>query len=223
MGLFRRSSRSHFRLTLVAVLAVAISSAQNASTVCQAVRDAIYATDYEREHDPCNACTYDTSSRRLSVECRYSYCESCDKASGYCGVRVIEINQTLTDNSIAAFLEQRAKLDTGSTKRYCIDYSDGGAFSSKVTCIDIADSFNTDCNAQFQNLPYGLPLLTCDQTQGCQCAVSGGKSDKTSPFIGFEKLNFDRCYVESTSSVARRRLHATIAVLMPATLFFFVL
>jgi hypothetical protein len=236
MGTFRRDTpvsnvggnRNSSWLTLGLVVVAFLSKtvgAQNSTTICQGVRDALYTTDWEREHNPCNdtACTYDATSGRLTAECRYDYCEACDANLGFCGVRVVQINQTLTEVAIAAYVEQQAKLDIGSTKKYCIDYSDGGAFASKFICIDIDDSFNTNCDKQYQDLPYGLPLLTCDETNGCQCAVPNGKSDTKSPFIGFEKLKFDSCYVKGatagTTSSQRGHSLATRSMLISAAFF----
>jgi hypothetical protein len=219
-----------FQVALIA-WAAALSKVVQAQTdnssavVCQGVRDALYTTDKEREQDPCDSCEYDAQSGSLVVECRYDYCEACAKDLNFCGVRVIKIDHTVTEQAYATLLEQQSKLDLGSTKKYCIDYSDGGEFSSKSICIDIDDSFNTNCDSQFEDLPYGLPFLTCDETVGCQCAVSGGKSDTTSPFIGFEKLNFDSCYVEgltssTTSSVPARFLPTVAMQLLSATIIF---
>lgn len=225
MSVVRRSSSSIWASLVVVVWAVALSfdvaSAQSSNTsalICQGVGNALYKTDLEREMNPCDVCQYDTSSRNLKVECRYDYCEECDKDLGFCGIRVIQIDHTLTEAAFAAFLEQQAKLDLGSTKKYCVDYSDGGSFSSKTICVDIDDSFNTNCGAQYEDLPFGLPLLTCDETVGCQCAVSNGNSDTTSPFIAFEKIKFDSCYIEgqNTTSSVRTCFQAAATMLVSA-------
>ena len=224
--LVRRSSPSSLWVAALAVWAFSLSCdvlASNDTTalVCQGVGDALYKTDWEREQNPCDVCQYDASSRNLKVECRYEYCEECDKDLGFCGVRVIQIDHDLTQEAFEAFLEQRATLDLGSTRKYCIDYSDGGAFAGKLICVDIDDSFNTNCDAQYEDLAFGLPLLTCDKTVGCQCAVSNGNSDTTSPFIAYEKLEFDSCYVEGqTTSSARTFCFMSAATILVSAIAF---
>jgi hypothetical protein len=178
--------------------ATAASSSLNA-TICSAVGDVIYKTEWERQHNPCSAeCNYDTTSRHLVAECRYDYCKSCNTDDDICGFRVIHINHTFTEESLVRFTEGLSKLDIGRSKRYCIDYTDSQR-TSKYTCIDIDDSFNTNCNEQYTDLPFGLPFLSCDDELGCRCANQATtKVDQKSPFIGFEVIPFDSCYLNET-------------------------
>jgi hypothetical protein len=171
------------------------------ATICSAVGDVLYKTEWERQHNPCSSqCDYDSTSRQLIAECRYEYCTSCSNQNNVCGIRVIQINHTFTEESLYSFLEQQSKLNIGSTKKYCIDYTDeerGGKF----ICIDIDDSFNTNCNEQYTDLLYGLPLLSCDESFGCRCKNQATtKTDISSPFIGFEQIPFDSCYVNDTTA-----------------------
>jgi hypothetical protein len=171
----------------------------NTTTICSAVGDVIYKTDWERQHNPCRAvCNYDAVRRHLVAECHYDYCKSCSTDDDICGYRIIHINHTFTEESLVRFTEGLSKLDIGSTKRYCIDYTDNQR-ANKFTCIDVDDSFNTNCNEQYTDLPYGLPFLSCDEDFGCRCANQATtKMDQKSPFIGFAVIPFDSCYVNET-------------------------
>jgi hypothetical protein len=178
---------------------LANETASDEEAVCKGARDAFYATDLERENDPCD-CSYDAVTGSLGLECRYDYCPECNEEYGVCGIRIVNINHVLDEESILAYYENGEELDIGDSKEYCVEYTDAGRGSKEPVCTTIANNFNTGIcvGKQFTDLEYGLPLLTCSEKRGCQCA--GAAIDPSSPFIGFETLKFETCYDPSATA-----------------------
>jgi hypothetical protein len=167
-----------------------------ADLICKGAKDAYYATDLELEKNPCS-CTYNLQTRNLAMECQYEYCPVCNEEMNLCGKRVVKIDTTLTEDDLATFFEQtNATLNIGTSKDYCIQYTEGKFSKGKFICTTIVNSFNTgSCSGdRFGDLPYGLPLLTCTQEAGCRCLDPTQEIDPESPFAGFAVLEFETCY-----------------------------
>ena len=179
------------------VIAAAQQQQQQDNTslaLCEAVKDSLYKTELERTQDPCrDQCTYDLETQQLSIVCRYEYCRECDPELGFCGYRYIQIDTTLSNETIADLMVSPQNTTVSQTKMWCILY-DEGALGGRKICAAVDESFNSNCESQWQDLPYGLPLLSCDTTLGCLCKVEDSGIAKTDPFIGLERLEFETCY-----------------------------
>lgn len=167
-----------------------------ADLVCKGAKQAHYATDLEMEKDPCD-CDYNVQTRNLIMECQYDYCPECSAEVNLCGIRVVKMSTTLTEQDLALFFESNSTLTIGTSKQYCIQYTEGEFSKGKLICTTIFNSFNTgSCSGdRFGDLPYGLPLLTCTPEQGCACFDNNeATTDAKDPFAGFAVLEFETCY-----------------------------
>lgn len=189
-------------LWLIMMMAGSLAAPDSNDTqavICQAVKDSFYKTDLERTHDPCSQCEYDLESQRISLECTYEYCRECDTERQFCGYRSVQIDTTLSNETIAALMVSPQNTTVAQTKKWCILY-DEGELGGRETCIDVDESFNSDCESRWEDLPYGLPLLSCDADKGCQCKIENSGIARTDPFIGFERLEFSSCYDATASA-----------------------
>jgi len=182
-------------LPLVVFLLAPISllEAQTEEAICDGIRAAFYKTDLEWEQDPCaSECVYDTDKQKISVTCDYDYCRECDAALGFCGYRSVQMEWTLSSSDLLAFVATNGTLTLPETKQWCIRYEEG-ELDGRERCIDVDDSVN--CGSLFRGpLEFGLPLLSCDTTAGCRCAIEDSGIAANDGFVGFEKLAFDTCY-----------------------------
>ena len=192
------------------------------TVICQAVKDSLYKTDLERTNDPCSACDYDLELQQLTMECKYEYCRECDTELQFCGYRSVQIDTTLSNETIEALMISPQNTTVGSTKQWCI-YYDEGELGGRNICVDVDESFNSNCESRWEDLPYGLPLLSCDVSNGCQCKIENSGIAKTDPFIGLERLEFATCYnpdataATHLSSGPKRHWTIVISVALMAT------
>jgi hypothetical protein len=179
-------------------LAGTIYASNDDDLICNAFRKSFYSTTYERHNHPCQKCSFDSTRNELFVECFYDYCKECSIDADICGHRVVKLQHKFIDEQDIFNLIDGQHINF-ITMEYCIDYVEG--YHDGMVCVTIGKYFPEQQCTNNEHFVSGPPLLSCDETSGCDCYQKDDSIDPENPFVGFAALSFQTCYDPSVTSL----------------------